>query len=253
MFPEVHSVLKLDQKGLRGFFVNILEESEQCGSFLIHHFLSHGLKSGKSVLFLGLEQSLGHYHAVGMKLGVNVQKAKESGQLIFFEGLKMIGEAYGGQDSAFNFISGPCQDPLKRLCLEIRDHVQKHSQDHPGKEMMIILDKLSLFQTLGVSVHDIAIFTKYLHQIASASSGTLGTLVRKDPEDDVSSEELTNYLLENSDLSIWTWPLRTGKSSSVSGNLEFQWLDRSESGRYQFSVEDKNVRVFALGASNAVL
>ena len=95
MFPELHAVLKLDQKDLHGTYVNVLEEAEQSGSFLVHHFLSHSLKSGKSIVFLGLEHSLGHYHAVGMKLGNNLQKAKEAGQIAFIEGLKLTSEAYG--------------------------------------------------------------------------------------------------------------------------------------------------------------
>ena len=262
MFPELHAVLKLDQKDLHGTYVNVLEETEQSGSFLVHHFLSHSLKSGKSIVFLGLEHSLGHYHAVGMKLGNNLQKAKEAGQIAFIEGLKLTSEAYGEESSdfdddkpqtEFSFVSSKnLADPLKKLYFYIRETACSLQAKNSGSELVIIVDKLSLFQTLGVSTHDLTVFTKYLHQLILEISASLVTLARVDPEDE-ESDELANYLLNNCDLSVWTWPLKTGKSSSVSGNMKFRWLERFESGRYQFSVEDKNVKVFALGASNAVL
>lgn len=256
MFPDVHSVLKLDQRDLRGVTVNILEEREQSGSFLIHHFLSHGLKSGKNVLFLGLEQSFGHYHVAGMKLGNNLQKARESGQVVFIEGLKMIGEAYSKEKAEdgqeFNFLSSDVEEPLKNLFIRVRKDAEALLNRGSNKELLIIVDKLSILGTLGLSPFDLAVFAKYLHQLTVNLSANLVTLTRADPEDE-SSKELTIYLLENFDLSIWTWPLKTGKSSLVSGNIKFQWLVMCEEGRYQYSVDDKSVKVFALGASNAVL
>ena len=60
--------------------------------------------------------------------------------------------------------------------------------------------------------------------------------------------------LPPSDLSIRCWPLCSGKSGSVTGNLSFEYSGGGcEVGRFQFGVEDKAVRVFALGASKDVL
>ena len=51
-----------------------------------------------------------------------------------------------------------------------------------------------------------------------------------------------------------TGGIGSGKSGSVTGNLSFEYSGGGcETGRFQFSVEDKTVRVFALGASKDVL
>ena len=61
-----------------------------------------------------------------------------------------------------------------------------------------------------------------------------------------------------SNLTVVVWPLSTGHSEVVSGNLLFSWKGEEEGveadrGRFQYNIEDKNVRVFALGTSRAVL
>ena len=40
--------------------------------------------------FTGIEQSFGHYHGVALKLGLNLLKLKQSGRVMFYEGLKKI-------------------------------------------------------------------------------------------------------------------------------------------------------------------
>ena len=42
--------------------------------------------------FTGIEHSFGHYHGVAMKLGLNLLKLKQSGRVMFYEGLKKIPE-----------------------------------------------------------------------------------------------------------------------------------------------------------------
>ena len=56
------------------------------------------------------------------------------------------------------------------------------------------------------------------------------------------------------------WKLKTGYSEIVSGNICFGWARESadhhstqDGGRYQYNIEEKDVKVFALGTSSAVL
>ena len=63
---------------------------------------------------------------------------------------------------------------------------------------------------------------------------------------------LVAFLDHTSHLTVVVWPLNTGHSEVVTGNLMFSWAD-GDRGRFQYNTEDKNVRVFALGASRAVL
>jgi KaiC/GvpD/RAD55 family RecA-like ATPase len=251
MFIEVHSALRLDHGG-GGDLVCLVEEEDGLGSFLVHHFLSSSLESQKKVLFLGLEQSLGHYHAVGLKSGINLLKLKESGQLVFLEGLKSIADAYDQttNDSSFNFANGLGVGQLQQHLQRELERLSKDSR------VTVIVDKVSLLLSLGVSADAAIAFARTLQRVTSEAGADCVLLGRRDPDDtDEGLNRLTSYLARTSDLSVICWPLEYGKSSSVTGNLRFEWIngDDIESGRYQFRVEEKDVKVFALGASRAVL
>ena len=96
---------------------------------------------------------------------------------------------------------------------------------------------------------------RYLQSLAGKTSCDVVILTRRDPDDvDGPLNRLSSCLARSSDLSIRCWPLSSGKSGSVTGNLSFEYSGGGcEVGRFQFGVEDKAVRVFALGASKDVL
>lgn len=70
-----------------------------------------------------------------------------------------------------------------------------------------------------------------------------------DPE----ADQLSSIIGHCSHLNIVVWPLPTGKSSSVSGNITFSWMTSKCFGDYQFRIEDKDVKIFAPGTSKGVL
>ena len=78
-------------------------------------------------------------------------------------------------------------------------------------------------------------------------------------EEEEGNDRIVAYLDQTSHLTVVVWPLATGHSEVVTGNLMFSWNDMEvggcarDKGRFQFNTEEKNVRVFALGASRAVL
>ena len=96
---------------------------------------------------------------------------------------------------------------------------------------------------------------RYLHSLAAKTRCDVVILTRRDPDDvDGPLNRVSSSLARSSDLSIRCWPLSSGKSGSVTGNLSFEYSGGGcEVGRFQFGVEDKSVRVFALGASKDVL
>ena len=72
---------------------------------------------------------------------------------------------------------------------------------------------------------------------------------------DHDADKLAAFLCHTSHLNVALWPLPSGKSSNVTGNLTFCWSRDSNphTGDFQFQVEEKDVKVFALGTSSAVL
>ena len=129
--------------------------------------------------------------------------------------------------------------------------------DCGGCGATIIVDKLSVLLSLGVPADAVVVFARYLQSLAEKTGDRFDVvlLTRRDPDDvDGALNRVSSCLTRSSDLTIRCWPLGSGKSGSVTGNLSFEYSGGGcETGRFQFSVEDKTVRVFALGASKDVL
>lgn len=253
MFPEVQGSLRLDKNNLAGKTVAIFESEDRLGAFLVHHFLQNALGSKSPVIFVGVEQSLGHYHAVGMKTGCNLIKARDSGQLHFVELLKNLGQTYGSDEdletpNSFWHPNG------KPNLVNIYKHVEDTLKGLPDNSQppTVIIDKLSLFLAMGATPQALIIFFTHLRHLILAQGGTLILLGRRDP-DHAHQETLSHFIEFRSDLVIQIWPLSTGKSPNVTGNLDYSWNFMGDQGRYQFYLDDKTVRVFALGTSKAVL
>ena len=247
MFPELHAALKLDQRSITEKRINIVEEECGCGTFLLHHFISQGSKNGNLIL-VGLDQTLGHYHGVGLKLGSDLLKLQKSGRFVFIDLLKEVQSNYLKEEKFF----------LKSTLDLIKTKAEEMQKP------MVIFDKLSLLLSLGYGVSDVQKFLQFIQIIVGDAGGTLVTVfngyssrdlekryggeVELDYEDDA----IVAFLDHTSHLTIVSWPLLTGHSEDVAGNFMFGWVD-GESGRYQYNIEEKSVNVFALGASSAVL
>ena len=65
MFPDLQSVLRLEETPLKGKFIHICEEEDQLGAFLLHHFIHLGIKRNAKILLVGIENSFGHYNGIG--------------------------------------------------------------------------------------------------------------------------------------------------------------------------------------------
>ena len=69
------------------------------------------------------------------------------------------------------------------------------------------------------------------------------------------TDRFSAFLSHISDMTIAVRPLPSGRSSNVTGNLCYLLNDpeKKQIQRFQFRVEEKDVKVFAIGTSNAVL
>ena len=167
MFLEVHSALRLESLDQRtdgsSSLVAIEEEEDQLCAFLIHHFLGASIKNKRKVIFVGLEQSLGHYQAVAVKYGINLHKTRDTGQLVFLEGVKSYADAYldNHAEDGFDFMARPRErDVMRTLFKQIEAEVTKATaSDCCGAT--VIVDKLSVLLSLGVPATSVVMFARY--------------------------------------------------------------------------------------------
>lgn len=242
MFPQLSSVLGETEDSK---LITIHEASTDKSSFVVHHFISRGVKNGKKVFIIGMEQSFGHYHSVGLKLGLNLLKLKESGQIIFYEGLKKILELSLNDSDGSNVLSSDngSQPTLQALYKDIIEQMKDSD--------VVVFDNLTILLCLGHTPQHVFAFLHNLRSIL-IKRGCQFILRLSDLSSEHSSLHLISLVDLRSDVIIKVEDLTTGQSRDVSGCLTVKTGDTPRRN-LQFQFEERGVRIFAPGTSAAVL
>ena len=165
----------------------------------------------------------------------------------FFDGLKTIDSSIT-ENGNLNTLA------FKEALLSFLDN-------HASPNAYIVIDKMSILQSLGFNAKDFVSLTASLQMKVRKRECILITRCRGksnlDLTEDFTLEESTdlpsNMLSHSASLNIVVRPLSTGKSTNVTGNICFLWTNEKSVSRYQFRVDEKDVQIFAKGTSNAVL
>merc|ERR1712126_149561 len=172
---------------------------------------------------MGMDQTLGHYHGVGLKLGVDLLKRQKNGSFIFHDLLKEVSSQY--TDSTAQKKPTHHTKSVGWLCETIRQKSLEFADT--SKSITLIFDKLTLLTSLGVSVPEILAFIQWMQMFASDREATLITLCRghssrelnsrykDDMELDSCNDVIVAFLDHTSHLTVVVWPLTTGYSQVV--------------------------------------
>ena len=167
-----------------------------------------------------------------MKLGNNLLKLRQSGQVVFFEGLKIVAELLE---------SHPSEDSLvKNLYEKLSGLVDEDS--------LVVVDQLFMLTCLGLSDRSVYLFCHYLVSEVLALERSQLVLRLYQPDCD----QLVGLVRRLAELQLSVSGLETGLSRDVSGVLALH----TRPGLAQtlhFKVTDKDVKMFAPGTSSAVL
>lgn len=182
-----------------------------------------------------------------MKLGVSLLKLKESGAVEYIDGLKLISTSFN-EDGQLNH-----NIYIQKVLTELENNATDGA--------FVVVDKISLLQTLGLPAREMFRFSSAIQKTALRHNCCLVTCSRASSKlgilhEDLSlaeSDHLSAFLAHSANLNIVARPLPSGKSLNVTGNLTFMWANADVIHQMQFRVEEKDVRVFAKGTSNAVL
>ncbi|KAL3877359.1 hypothetical protein ACJMK2_035081 [Sinanodonta woodiana] len=260
MFSDLNNLLAISKENhLQGEFV-VISSSKADGSFLIHHFLSFFLKQNKPVCFVGFSQSYNHYNTVAQKLSCNLNAAKTSGQLVFIEGMKLLGDAVSGNRLVKGDNSLMCNTDfdLQKFFLCIKSSLDSLKVNQ-SQDPVLIIDNLSFLHYIGCSIPQLVMFVNYL--LGKVTSQGTGSFVLAIYNDMISVDEESDLLWKNlshlCSLTCQVTGLESGYSKDVHGELLITWRSRdvkqSQTKKTQFKLLDKNVTFFASGMSSAVL
>ena len=181
---------------------------------------------------MGLEQSFGHYHGVSMKMGTNLLKLRQSGQVVFYEGLKELTELLRSEPEELAVV--------RTLYQNISCLLQEDS--------LLLVDQIFMLSCLGLTERSIYLLCHHLVAANLQLEGSQTVLRLYQPD----CEQLASLVRRLGDLTMSVSGLQTGVSKEVSGLLSLH-TRRGESQTLQFKISDKDVKMFAPGSSSAVL
>ena len=180
MFPEINSALRLDKHSIENKRINIVQAPSTDGSFFLHHFISLAAKSNYNILIIAFEQTIGHFHGVGMKLGYDLLKLQKKGQAIFYDVLKNSHMSYMCDanhseiaDSIFDFDTNLTR-AIPRLSSAIKQKMNEFKdQSIPS---FVFIDKLSVLLSLNVKLSSVISFIIDLQFFVEEKNGSLGMI-----------------------------------------------------------------------------
>ena len=220
MFPELNDILDIDIHELPSRKLIFLNELTCDSSFVLYHMLCTFLKHKGKVVFLSVSQSFSHFMNVGNKLGVNLKKERDDGNIVFIEGLRKIGNDIFAErgENIVNFEETGLQS-LRKLFIEVSSAVNSFPN---GENILMLTDDLSVLSSLGISRNGVKLFLHYLKQLlySRAEGVCFMTLIHHDRyESDEELEEICTLANHMSDIIIKVEDLASGFSHAVHGEV----------------------------------
>ena len=187
-----------------------------------------------------------------LKIGNNLFKLKESGNVTYIEAFSKIASLIDANElSSYDVV-------IEHLLEEIKKEMSENA--------FVILDKISIFYNLGMPTKTTMKFIRELQKHAVKKGCLIVTCSKSysklglaDQDDFIHDDDdgFLSYLSPCATLNIVVRPLSSGKSMNVTGNMIFLWNLPTNPNLmpkyYQFRLEEKDVKVFSAGTSNAVL
>ena len=209
MFKDISNCIDFEQKN--PFLTLISSSCQSDSSFLIHHFLSLGIRSKKQVYFVNLSQTWSHYKSVQSKLGNSVQlnEKTDAGKLVNFDIVKQKNTATLIQmDSPVDF----WQQTFASLiaCLE------EKNKNESNFECMVIIDDMSILNLIGCDENLIFELVVNLKAFTNLKLNLIMQL-----QSFWSNRHMINDLIYLSDVYIKIEDLLTGYSRDIQGQVSY--------------------------------
>lgn len=239
MTTSVLSACDLNEQKLPKF-VLIRENRGADGSFLITSIISQCLRYPKNgVVLLCLHHVSQHYISSSVRLGFNLNMAKDKGRIVMIEPLADIGTNL----LKSTFVNDPKNFVLAGLLNEIKEKVNQ--QMETKNNVTIILDSLTTFLDLGFGKK---LLLRFCFSLIEMSNDRLSVVLKMNVSD--LFDDVVSSIDDYADASITLSKLKSGEFQEVDGQIDYK--KRSEHCKHSttsflYKVGDKNVKIFQPG------
>ncbi|XP_033097177.1 elongator complex protein 6-like isoform X2 [Anneissia japonica] len=225
MFSDLNEILQFDVNNLPKGNVITIADNNMDANFLIHHFISLFIRGKSKICLLCLAQTFSHYSSVAHKLGINLIKACDEGQLTVIDGLQLSQEATTPITQTLDTRILPLACirnstfDLKSLLVHITKRLlESGCGDNP---VTLIIDDISILISLGLSVTTVVDFIHHCQVWFCGRNGCVVFLLHDDKNvEDENNQQLHTLMIHKSSCSLQCQPLPSGYSRDVHGQNE---------------------------------
>ncbi|RDX55242.1 hypothetical protein OH76DRAFT_1397642 [Lentinus brumalis] len=232
---------------LPGEVLLVTDELFAPADFLLHRFLSSHLKESKHspALLVSMSEDVGRWKAIAGRSNLNLAAHVESGLVSIIDAMTHL---------------SALQNDSQRSLRSLYDAVRQKLVEHSDQRVLVIVDDLSSMEWIGITVEEIARFTRALCALSRQRNASLvlGHHIVTPGEPD----ELLKRLLQLCSYHMDVFPLSSGRSGSVSGQVALHLgpasaeaghplVSRSTAVHYKLT--DSGSMFFERGTGNSVL
>lgn len=239
MATSVLSACDLNEQKLPRF-VLIRENRGADGTFLITSIVTQCMKyPTNGAILVCLHQTSQHYVNACVRLGFNLNMARDKGRIVMVEPLADIGSHL----LESTYVKDPKSGVLATLLNDIKATADKHleTKDH----VTIILDSLTTLLDLGFDKRQLL---RFCSSLIEATNDRLSIVLKVNVSEVLG--DLVNSLDDYANASITLSKLKSGEFQEVDGQLEYKKrLERCKHSTKTvlYKVADKSVKVFQPG------
>lgn len=246
MTNAVLTALGLDKLSKPGEFLVIEENGTADASFILSSIMGKHIKEKQKIILVLFHNIIGHYHAIGLKLGYNMFSLHKSKELVVVDGLKFMSSLCVDPDFSKN------QYSLRSLLFEVKQHIHEMSNE---EHVYLVIESISNLLLNNFILKEVSCFIHYIRTLMYENKNLSLVCLVHNIEDCDDFMSLVNSLKHVSNLLVTVNDLQTGKAADVTGSFvvktkgtELQkW---NEQNVYHYQLLDKSIKVFAPGVGN---
>ncbi|XP_023029290.1 elongator complex protein 6 [Leptinotarsa decemlineata] len=220
--------------------IAVRENSTADSNFIITHLIKQILYEKNRLCLVSFHNTFEHYQNVGKKLGYDLLKAVQDGDMRIIEPMNDIVDDIGLEERYFQ---DDKENIVKCLYFDIKKNLDEMTENS-GKQAYLIVDDVSHLHDLGIENSQIVNFVNYLVNLISNENISV---ILNNHVASKYDEIISNNMEYVADVHIEVSALKTGKSQDVTGLLTVK--TRSNKNHFQFKAFDRGIKTFHPGES----
>lgn len=219
--------------------IAVIEDGHSDANFILTHLIKDILEKPNKLCLAILHNTIGHYHNVLKRLGCDLLKKVQHGDVHLVEPLKTLAEDLASGSISVNYP----EQFLTSLFLNIESALQQLDSD--SKHVYLVIDDLS--HLLDLTGGDLKSVTCFLNKCMYITDKLKFSVVMGVHVSDANDRIIRNSLGHVCDLMIEVSTLKTGRTRNVTGVIDIHRMRTGKKDVYHYQATEKEIKPFCPG------